>query len=208
MPFSDERHNSGDAPAPSATDTRVAEDAGAIPEGEPADSNSADWSALHKLDEFASPQRHWVERTLPPRDRVSFVFFASNAHDENQPVHLKVGHLHHRHTREGTHGPSIARQEQRRRRDVELAGQHAGFDEEDHAGDDGEDRRQRQHLHVRVAEVQQRLDDEDAVEHDCGQRLGGDVGDRYGDGDRCRPDADGDGRVLPLSAGDGDGEWR
>jgi molecular chaperone GrpE len=45
MPFSDERHNSGDAPAPSATDTRVAEDAGGTPEGEPADSNSADLSA-------------------------------------------------------------------------------------------------------------------------------------------------------------------
>ena len=52
--------------------------------------NTADWSRLHKLDEFVSPQRHWVERTLPPRDRVSFVFFAGNAHDENQPVHLKV----------------------------------------------------------------------------------------------------------------------
>jgi electron-transferring-flavoprotein dehydrogenase len=52
--------------------------------------NTADWSRLEKLDEFASPERHWVERTLPPRDRVSFVFFAGNAHDESQPVHLKV----------------------------------------------------------------------------------------------------------------------
>ena len=52
--------------------------------------NSADWSRLGKLDEFVSPDRHWVERTLPPRDRVSFVFFAGNSHDENQPVHLKV----------------------------------------------------------------------------------------------------------------------
>jgi electron-transferring-flavoprotein dehydrogenase len=52
--------------------------------------NSADWSRLHKLDEFSSPERHWVERTLPPRDRVSFVFFAGNAHEESQPVHLKV----------------------------------------------------------------------------------------------------------------------
>ena len=52
--------------------------------------NTADWSRLERLDEFASPERHWVERTLPPRDRVSFVFFAGNAHDENQPVHLKV----------------------------------------------------------------------------------------------------------------------
>ena len=52
--------------------------------------NSADWSRLAKLDEFTSPERHWAERTLPPRDRVSFVFFAGNSHDENQPVHLKV----------------------------------------------------------------------------------------------------------------------
>ena len=52
--------------------------------------NSADWSRLAKLDEFDSPERGWVERTLPPRDRVSFVFFAGNAHEESQPVHLKV----------------------------------------------------------------------------------------------------------------------
>ena len=42
------------------------------------------------LDDYTSPERHWVERTLPPRDRVSFVFFAGNAHEESQPVHLKV----------------------------------------------------------------------------------------------------------------------
>ena len=52
--------------------------------------NGADWSRLAKLDEFASPERHWVTRTLPPRDRVSFVFFAGNSHEESQPVHLKV----------------------------------------------------------------------------------------------------------------------
>ncbi|HVN45939.1 MAG TPA: electron transfer flavoprotein-ubiquinone oxidoreductase [Steroidobacteraceae bacterium] len=52
--------------------------------------NTADWSRLEKLDQFHSPDRHWVERTLPPRDRVSFVFFAGNAHEESQPVHLKV----------------------------------------------------------------------------------------------------------------------
>jgi electron-transferring-flavoprotein dehydrogenase len=52
--------------------------------------NTADWSRLQKLDAFSSPDRHWLERTLPPRDRVSFVFFAGNAHEENQPVHLKV----------------------------------------------------------------------------------------------------------------------
>jgi len=52
--------------------------------------NSSDWSRLKKLDEFHSPDREWVERTLPPRDRVSFVFFAGNSHDEAQPIHLKV----------------------------------------------------------------------------------------------------------------------
>jgi electron-transferring-flavoprotein dehydrogenase len=52
--------------------------------------NGADWSRLVKLDDFKSPERGWVERTLPPRDRVSFVFFAGNVHEESQPVHLKV----------------------------------------------------------------------------------------------------------------------
>ena len=52
--------------------------------------NSADWSRLARLDQFQSPDRRWVERTLPPRDRVSFVFFAGNTHEESQPVHLKV----------------------------------------------------------------------------------------------------------------------
>jgi electron-transferring-flavoprotein dehydrogenase len=52
--------------------------------------NYADWSALKKLDEYQSPDRGWVERTLPPRDRLASVFFAGNVHDESQPVHLKV----------------------------------------------------------------------------------------------------------------------
>jgi len=52
--------------------------------------NQADWSRLRRLDEFDSPDRGWVERALPPRDRVSFVFFAGNVHEESQPVHLKV----------------------------------------------------------------------------------------------------------------------
>jgi electron-transferring-flavoprotein dehydrogenase len=52
--------------------------------------NTADWSRLYKLDAYVSPDRHWGERTLPPRDRVSFVFFAGNAHEESQPIHLKV----------------------------------------------------------------------------------------------------------------------
>jgi electron-transferring-flavoprotein dehydrogenase len=52
--------------------------------------NTADWSALEKLGEYASPDRGWVERSLPPRDRLASVFFAGNVHDEAQPVHLKV----------------------------------------------------------------------------------------------------------------------
>ncbi len=50
----------------------------------------ADHSATQRLDQYASPDRGWSERTLKPRDRVSAVFFAGNAHDESQPVHLKV----------------------------------------------------------------------------------------------------------------------
>jgi len=52
--------------------------------------NTADWSALEKLGDYASPDRGWSERSLPPRDRVSSVFFAGNSHDESQPIHLKV----------------------------------------------------------------------------------------------------------------------
>jgi electron-transferring-flavoprotein dehydrogenase len=52
--------------------------------------NTADYSRLKQLDAYDSPDRHWTERTLPPRDRVSFVFFAGNAHEESQPIHLNV----------------------------------------------------------------------------------------------------------------------
>ena len=52
--------------------------------------NHADDKALKRLDEYASPDRGWGERELPPRDRLAFVFFASTTHDENQPVHLHV----------------------------------------------------------------------------------------------------------------------
>jgi electron-transferring-flavoprotein dehydrogenase len=52
--------------------------------------NHADHSALRRLDQYASPERGWSERTLKPRDRVSAVFFAGNSHEESQPVHLKV----------------------------------------------------------------------------------------------------------------------
>jgi electron-transferring-flavoprotein dehydrogenase len=45
---------------------------------------------LEKLSEYESPNRHWVNRDLPPRDRLSSVFFAVTAHDEVQPPHLKV----------------------------------------------------------------------------------------------------------------------
>ncbi len=49
-----------------------------------------DGERLKKLDEYNSPNRQWVSRELPPRDRLASVFFANNAHEENQPVHLKV----------------------------------------------------------------------------------------------------------------------
>jgi len=52
--------------------------------------NHADWSALHKQAGRVPVDRDWDERTLPPRDRLASVYFANNAHDENQPVHLKV----------------------------------------------------------------------------------------------------------------------
>jgi electron-transferring-flavoprotein dehydrogenase len=49
-----------------------------------------DWSSLHKLDVAEKPRRDYVERTLPPRDRLAGVYFAATEHDEDQPVHLKV----------------------------------------------------------------------------------------------------------------------
>jgi electron-transferring-flavoprotein dehydrogenase len=52
--------------------------------------NHADWSSLQRLGEHSEPQRDWQERSLPPRDRLASVYYANNAHDENQPVHLHV----------------------------------------------------------------------------------------------------------------------
>jgi electron-transferring-flavoprotein dehydrogenase len=52
--------------------------------------NQADYSTLKKVEEYTSPQRDYVERTLPPRDRLAEVYFASTQHDEDQPVHLHV----------------------------------------------------------------------------------------------------------------------
>jgi electron-transferring-flavoprotein dehydrogenase len=49
-----------------------------------------DYARLKSLDSYESPDRGWVERTLPPRDRLASVFFASTSHDESQPAHLKV----------------------------------------------------------------------------------------------------------------------
>lgn len=49
--------------------------------------------AMHRLDEYESPDREWVTRTLPPRDRLASVFFAQTAHDESQPAHLRVHDL-------------------------------------------------------------------------------------------------------------------
>ena len=52
--------------------------------------NSADWAQMKRLDEYASPDRGWGSRELPPRDRLAGVYFAATEHDEDQPVHLQV----------------------------------------------------------------------------------------------------------------------
>ena len=53
-------------------------------------SATADYERLEKLSDYESPDRGWTERTLPPRDRLASVFFASTTHDEAQPAHLKI----------------------------------------------------------------------------------------------------------------------
>jgi electron-transferring-flavoprotein dehydrogenase len=50
----------------------------------------ADYSALKKLAGYAPPDRHWVERNLPPRDRLASVYYAATEHDEDQPIHLQI----------------------------------------------------------------------------------------------------------------------
>ena len=52
--------------------------------------NHADHAQLARVDAQQSPRRDYVERTLPPRDRLASVYFAATAHDEDQPVHLHV----------------------------------------------------------------------------------------------------------------------
>ncbi len=49
-----------------------------------------DDTALRKLGEYTPPDRHWVERDLPPRDRLASVYYAATEHDEDQPVHLQI----------------------------------------------------------------------------------------------------------------------
>ncbi len=49
-----------------------------------------DDARLKPLAAAPSPERHWVQRTLPPRDRAASVYFASTTHDEQQPSHLLV----------------------------------------------------------------------------------------------------------------------
>ena len=51
--------------------------------------NHADHEQFRKLDEPGFDY-DYVERDLPPRDRLASVFYADIAHDEDQPVHLKV----------------------------------------------------------------------------------------------------------------------
>jgi electron-transferring-flavoprotein dehydrogenase len=52
--------------------------------------NHADHSSLKNTGEYTAPERHWVDRELPPRDRLASVYFAATDHDEDQPVHLQV----------------------------------------------------------------------------------------------------------------------
>ncbi|HJU25365.1 MAG TPA: 4Fe-4S dicluster domain-containing protein, partial [Rhodanobacteraceae bacterium] len=57
--------------------------------------NHADWCSLEKVGEYESPTSDrkrggYVQRDLPPRDRLAGVYFAATAHDEDQPVHLHV----------------------------------------------------------------------------------------------------------------------
>lgn len=49
-----------------------------------------DWSSLDRIGEHEQPRRDYVERRLPPRDRLQGVYYAATEHDEDQPVHLKV----------------------------------------------------------------------------------------------------------------------
>jgi len=49
-----------------------------------------DWSSLDKVGAHEEPKKDYVQRTLPPRDRLAGVYFAATEHDEDQPIHLHV----------------------------------------------------------------------------------------------------------------------
>jgi electron-transferring-flavoprotein dehydrogenase len=50
----------------------------------------SDDSSLQKLGTYTAPDRKWVDRDLPPRDRLAAVYFAATEHDEDQLVHLQI----------------------------------------------------------------------------------------------------------------------
>ncbi|MDH3588716.1 MAG: electron transfer flavoprotein-ubiquinone oxidoreductase, partial [Gammaproteobacteria bacterium] len=52
--------------------------------------NHADWSSLKKLSVTSGSKTDYLARDLQPHDRLASIYFATLAHDENQPVHLKV----------------------------------------------------------------------------------------------------------------------
>ena len=52
-------------------------------------SNHADHEQYRRLDQDGF-EYDWVDRELPPRDRLASVYFAATAHDEDQPIHLKI----------------------------------------------------------------------------------------------------------------------
>ncbi|MEX2360816.1 MAG: electron transfer flavoprotein-ubiquinone oxidoreductase [Gammaproteobacteria bacterium] len=52
--------------------------------------NHDDWTVTQMQDRVDALPDSGAVRDLPPRDRLASVFFAATAHDENQPVHLKV----------------------------------------------------------------------------------------------------------------------
>ena len=52
-------------------------------------SNHADYQQYRKRNGHQFDY-DFVERDLPPRDRLASVYFASTEHDEDQPVHLKI----------------------------------------------------------------------------------------------------------------------
>jgi electron-transferring-flavoprotein dehydrogenase len=52
-------------------------------------SNHADHAQFRPLEQGGFDY-DWLERDLPPRDRLASVYFATTEHDEDQPVHLRI----------------------------------------------------------------------------------------------------------------------